>query len=496
MPLLVRGGTVVNADRQFRADVLCDGGVIKAVGESLDAPAGAEVVDAGGAFVLPGGIDPHTHMEMPFMGTVACEDFLSGTAAAVAGGTTLIVDFCIPAPQQSLTEALDAWEENGKKACADYSFHLAITWWSERVEQQMAACVDRGVNSFKHFMAYKGALMVDDETLFKSFSRCRDLGALPMVHAENGDAVFLLQQQLLNRGITGPEGHALSRPSHVEGEAANRAIMIAQTVGVPLYVVHVSCKEAHDAVKRAREQGLRVYGEPLAQYLVIDESVYYNPDWAYAAARVMSPPFRTKDHQRTLLDGLVSGSLQVVASDHCAFNIEQKKMGLDNFTRIPNGTGVPRGADEDHVDRGREQRPADAVRVRRRDLDQRGPDLQRLPAERGDPRGLGRRPRGLGPGRRADALEGDPARQARRQHPGRLSREGPAGRDGLAGQGGVEGRRPADHAGCRAQDRAQAAARGVRGAGEGERDHAAAGGQAAGAPAPGAVTAGPADPCR
>jgi dihydropyrimidinase len=275
---------------------------------------------------------------MPFMGTVACEDFLSGTAAAVAGGTTLIVDFCIPAPQQSLTEALDAWEENGKKACADYSFHLAITWWSERVEQQMAACVDRGVNSFKHFMAYKGALMVDDETLFKSFSRCRDLGALPMVHAENGDAVFLLQQQLLNRGITGPEGHALSRPSHVEGEAANRAIMIAQTVGVPLYVVHVSCKEAHDAVKRAREQGLRVYGEPLAQYLVIDESVYYNPDWAYAAARVMSPPFRTKDHQRTLLDGLVSGSLQVVASDHCAFNIEQKKMGLDNFTRIPNGT--------------------------------------------------------------------------------------------------------------------------------------------------------------
>ena len=167
----------------------------------------------------------------------------------------------------------------------------------------MAACVDRGVNSFKHFMAYKGALMVDDETLFKSFSRCRDLGALPMVHAENGDAVFLLQQQLLNRGITGPEGHALSRPSHVEGEAANRAIMIAQTVGVPLYVVHVSCKEAHDAVKRAREQGLRVYGEPLAQYLVIDESVYYNPDWAYAAARVMSPPFRTKDHQRRCSTG-------------------------------------------------------------------------------------------------------------------------------------------------------------------------------------------------
>ena len=339
MALLIRGGTVVNADRSFRADVLCDAGVIKAVGEGLDAPVGVEVVDAGGALVMPGGIDPHTHMEMPFMGTVSHDDFLSGTAAGLAGGTTMIIDFCLPAPQQSLTDALDQWEENGKKACADYGFHLAVTWWSERVEQQMAECVDRGVNSFKHFMAYKGALMVDDETLFKSFSRCRDLGALPMVHAENGDAVFLLQQQLLNQGITGPEGHPLSRPPHVEGEAANRAIMIAQTVGVPLYVVHVSCREAHDAIKRAREAGLRVYGEPLAQYLAIDESVYYDPDWDRAAARVMSPPFRSKDHQKTLLDGLASGSLQVVASDHCAFSTQQKRMGLDNFTRIPNGTG-------------------------------------------------------------------------------------------------------------------------------------------------------------
>ena len=338
MPVLIRGGTVVNADRQARADVLCDGGTIVAVGEGLDAPAGAAVIEAGGAYIMPGGIDPHTHMQMPFMGTTAHETFESGTSAAAAGGTTLIIDFCIPAPQQSLTDALDQWQDWGRQSVTDYSFHLAITGWSERTAQQMAECVDRGVNSFKHFMAYKGALMVDDETLFKSFSVCRELGALPMVHAENGDAVFLLQQQLLDRGITGPEGHALSRPSHVEGEAANRAIMIAQTVGVPLYIVHVSCKEAHDAVKRARDAGLRVYGEPLAQYLVVDESVYRNPDWAQAAAYVMSPPFRAKEHQRTLLDGLVSGSLQVVASDHCAFTIEQKRMGQDNFTRIPNGT--------------------------------------------------------------------------------------------------------------------------------------------------------------
>lgn len=339
MGVLIRGGTVVNADRSERADVYCADGLIKAVGAGLDVPAGTEVVDAGGALVLPGGIDPHTHMEMPFMGARAIEDFESGTSSMLAGGTTMLIDFVIPSPQQSLTQALDDWSDWATKAVADYSFHVAITWWSERVEQQMAECVDRGVNSFKHFMAYKGALMVDDEILFKSFTRCRELGALPMVHAENGDAVYLLQQQLLNAGITGPEGHALSRPPHIEAEAANRAIMIAQTVGVPLYVVHTSCREAHEAIARARAAGLRVYGEPLAQHLVLDESVYYSADWEFAASRVMSPPFRTKEHQKSLWDGLVAGSLQVVATDHCAFLISQKKMGIDNFTKIPNGTG-------------------------------------------------------------------------------------------------------------------------------------------------------------
>ncbi|MFO1067817.1 MAG: dihydropyrimidinase [Geminicoccaceae bacterium] len=339
MGLLIRGGTVVNADRSFRADVHCDGGTIRAVGQNLDVPAGTETIDAGGALVMPGGIDPHTHMQMPFMGTVACEDFYTGTASALAGGTTMLIDFCLPSPQGSLTEALDQWMDWATKSCMDYGFHVAITGWNERTSQQMAECVDRGVNSFKHFMAYKGALMVDDAILFRSFSRCRELGALPTVHAENGDAVFLLQQELLNQGITGPEGHALSRPPHVEGEAANRAIMIAQTVGVPLYIVHTSSKEAHDAIKRARDNGLRVYGEPLAQHLVLDESVYQSPDWDFAASRVMSPPFRSKDHQKSLWDGLAAGSLHVVATDHCAFTLDQKRMGKDNFTLIPNGTG-------------------------------------------------------------------------------------------------------------------------------------------------------------
>ncbi len=339
MTILVRGGTVVNADRSFRADVLCADGVIKAVGEALEAPAGATVVDAGGALVIPGGIDPHTHMEMPFMGTVAIEDFESGTASALAGGTTMLIDMCIPSPQQGLTEALDQWSSWAQKSVADYSFHVAITWWSDRVAQQMAECVDRGVNSFKHFMAYKGAIMIDDEIMFQSFTRCRELGCLPLVHAENGEAVFRLQQALLAQGITGPEGHALSRPPHVEAEAATRAIMMAKITGVPLYIVHTSCREVAEAIGRARAEGQRVYGEPLAQYLCLDDSVYRHPDWDFAASRVMSPPFRSKDHQEALWAGLASGTLQVTATDHCAFLLEQKRLGRDNFTKIPNGTG-------------------------------------------------------------------------------------------------------------------------------------------------------------
>jgi dihydropyrimidinase len=339
MGVLVRGGTVVNADRSFRADVLTEGGKIVAVGEGLEAPSGAEVVEAGGAYVIPGGIDPHTHMEMPFMGTRAVEDFESGTRSALAGGTTMLIDMCVPAPGQSLTEALDEWSDWAKKACADYGFHVSITSWSERTPQQMAECVDRGVNSFKHFMAYKGALMIDDEIMFQSFTRCRELGVLPLVHAENGEAVFRLQQELLAQGITGPEGHALSRPPHVEAEAAQRAIMLARITGVPLYIVHVSCRETTEAIARARAEGQRVYGEPLPQYLCLDDSVYRSPDWATAATRVMSPPFRSREHQEALWAGLVSGQLQVTATDHCTFTLEQKRMGLDNFTKIPNGTG-------------------------------------------------------------------------------------------------------------------------------------------------------------
>lgn len=340
MSLLIRGGTVVTADQTIRADIYCADGKIKAVGENLDVPAGTKIVDAGGQYVMPGGIDPHTHMELPFMGTVASEDFFSGTAAGLAGGTTMIIDFVIPAPNVPLLEAYEQWRGWAKKACADYSFHVAITWWSDKVREEMGVLTrDKGVNSFKHFMAYKGAIMVPDEHLLASFRRCLELGAIATVHAENGELVYYLQQELLRKGIIGPEGHPLSRPPEVEGEAANRAIRVAQVIGTPVYIVHNSCKEAVEAITRARLEGQRVYGEVLAGHLLIDDSVYRHPDWNYAAAHVMSPPFRPKEHQEALWRGLVSGNLQTTATDHCCFCADQKAMGRNDFTKIPNGTG-------------------------------------------------------------------------------------------------------------------------------------------------------------
>lgn len=333
---IIKNGTVVTADLTYAADVRVEGGKITEIGQNLT---GGEILDASGCYVMPGGIDPHTHLEMPFMGTYSSDDFESGTRAALSGGTTMVVDFCLPSPNQSLLEALQMWDNKTSKASCDYSFHMAITWWGEQVFNEMADVVDRGITSFKHFMAYKGALMVDDDEMFSSFQRCADLGALPLVHAENGDVVAQMTAKLLAAGNNGPEAHAYSRPPEVEGEATNRAIMIADMAGVPVYIVHTSCEQAHEAIRRARQAGKRVYGEPLIQHLVLDETEYFNRDWDYAARRVMSPPFRNKQHQDSLWAGLQSGSLQVVATDHCAFTTAQKRNGIGNFAKIPNGTG-------------------------------------------------------------------------------------------------------------------------------------------------------------
>jgi dihydropyrimidinase len=279
-------------------------------------------------------------MELPFMGTTASEDFFTGTAAGFAGGTTMIIDFVIPDPKEPLLAAYKKWRGWAEKAAGDYSFHVAVTWWDDSVHRDMGTLTkEHGVNSFKHFMAYKGAIMADDEVMVNSFTRARELGAICTVHAENGELVFHLQRQLIKAGITGPEGHPLSRPPEVEGEAANRAIRIAQVIGVPLYIVHNSCRDSLEAITRARNEGQRVFGEVLAGHLVVDDSVYRNPDWNVAAAHVMSPPFRPKEHQEFLWRGLQSGNLQTTATDHCCFCAPQKAMGRSDFTKIPNGTG-------------------------------------------------------------------------------------------------------------------------------------------------------------
>ena len=336
MSKVIKGGTIVTADLTYKGDVKIEGGKIVEIGENLS---GDEVLDATGCYVMPGGIDPHTHLEMPFMGTYSADDFESGTRAALAGGTTMVVDFALPSPGQGLLDALQMWDNKSTRAHCDYSFHMAITWWDKQVFDEMPKVIDRGITTFKHFMAYKGALMVNDDELYASFSRLAELGGIAMVHAENGDVVAELSAKLLAAGNTGPEAHAYSRPTQVEGEATNRAIMIADMAGVPLYVVHTSCEEAHEAIRRARMQGKRVWGEPLIQHLTLDEGEYFNTDWDHAARRVMSPPFRNKQHQDSLWAGLQSGSLSVVATDHCAFTTDQKRTGVGDFTKIPNGTG-------------------------------------------------------------------------------------------------------------------------------------------------------------
>jgi dihydropyrimidinase len=336
MTTVIKNGTIVTADLTYKADVLIEGGRIAAIGPDLK---GDEVLDATGCYVMPGGIDPHTHLEMPFMGTYSSDDFESGTRAALSGGTTMVVDFALPSPDQGLLDALQMWDNKSTRANCDYSFHMAVTWWGEKVFNEMADVTARGITTFKHFMAYKGALMVNDDEMYASFKRCAELGAIPLVHAENGDVVAELQRTLLAEGNNGPEAHAYSRPPEVEGEATNRAIMIADMAGVPLYVVHTSCEEAHEAIRRARMLGKRVWGEPLIQHLTLDDSEYRNADWDHAARRVMSPPFRDKKHQDSLWAGLASGSLSVVATDHCAFTTDQKRYGVGDFTKIPNGTG-------------------------------------------------------------------------------------------------------------------------------------------------------------
>ncbi|EFJ48385.1 hypothetical protein VOLCADRAFT_60577, partial [Volvox carteri f. nagariensis] len=294
------------------------------------------VLNATGMFVMPGGIDPHTHLDMPFMGSVTADDFFSGQAAALAGGTTMHIDFALPV-NHDIMAGYELWKEKASRSCMDYGFHMAITRWDEQVSRDMEALVHEGINSFKFFMAYKNVLQVTDSELVAGLQRCRELGALPMVHAENGDMIAWLQSRLLSEGIRGPEGHAMSRPAALEGEATGRAVRLAGVVGVPLYVVHVMSIDAMEEIARARRAGQRVVGEPVSSGLALDESPMWDTNFTRAAAFVMSPPIRSAEHGPALKKALASGVLQLVATDHAVFNSTQKAAGRNDFTRIPNG---------------------------------------------------------------------------------------------------------------------------------------------------------------
>jgi dihydropyrimidinase len=337
---LVRGGTIITCEGRFRADVLCRDGKIVEIAEGVEAPEASELIDAGGCYVMPGGIDPHTHMQLPMMGTIAADDFFTGTAAAAAGGTTTILDFVGPERDQSPLEALSIWRARAAKAAVDYGFHMTVSWWGEAFSQAMATLVgEHGVSSFKFFLAYKGRLMLADAELIAGFQRCRELGALVQVHAENGELIDYLQKKIVAEGETAPLGHALSRPAQCEAEATLRAITMAEIVGVPLYVVHVSAAEAANAIGSARERGVNVVGETLPGFLAIDESVYRNADFDVAAGHVMSPPYRAKRHQEALWRAIGAGALGTTGTDHCCFTKAQKRLGLGDFTKIPNGCG-------------------------------------------------------------------------------------------------------------------------------------------------------------
>ena len=337
MGVLIRNGTCVTALDRRRGDVLCRDGKIAAIGENVEASVDDEVVDASGQLVFPGGVDPHVHMALPFMGTVSADDYETGGAAGIAGGTTSFIDFVIPNRGENPMDALAAWREKSQIATADYTYHMAVTWWGDQSEKWLEKCAaEEGITSIKVFMAYRGAIGVDDTELIHAMRTAARLGMVVTVHAEHGEMVVELQSKYFDAGMVEPKYHALSRPSPVEGEATNRALMIAEQTGATAYIVHMTCRESVKALAEARERGQKAYGETCPQYLLLDDSVYEKPNFE-GAAYVMSPPIRPRGHQDPLWAALQSGVLQAVGTDHCPFTQQQKHMGSEDFRKIPNG---------------------------------------------------------------------------------------------------------------------------------------------------------------
>src|SRR6202795_2716177 len=338
MSILIRNGTVVTAESTFPADILVDGEKIKEVRPDIPLSAGDSVMDAAGLLLIPGGIDVHTHLDMPFGGTVSADDFETGTRAAAFGGTTTLIDFAIQPKGTRMRDALDTWWKKAEnRAVTDYGLHMIVTDLPEAGLEDMDDLVREGVASFKLFMAYPGVLMVDDATIFQALGRTAKNGALICLHAENGGIIDVIVKRAIAEGKTAPIYHGLTRPVAAEAEAVHRAVAMSEMSGAPVYIVHLSSEEALNEVRAARDRGVPIFAETCPQYLLLSIDDLARPGFE-GAKYVFTPPLREKHHQPKLWDGLKDDHLQVVSTDHCPFCFEdQKILGKDDFTKIPNG---------------------------------------------------------------------------------------------------------------------------------------------------------------
>jgi dihydropyrimidinase len=339
---ILKGGTIVTASDTYVADVGIADGKIAAIGMNLESE-GATIVDAKGKYVIPGGIDAHTHLDMPFGGTTTADDFESGTTAAAVGGTTSIIDFAIQGRGEELRKGLDTWHGKAEgKAAVDYAFHMICTDLQEKQLKEMNQLVDSGVTSFKLFMAYPGVFMSDDATIFRAMLQTKENGGTICMHAENGPVIDVLIEKALKKGNTAPKYHGLTRPMTAEAEASHRAIALAEMADVPLYIVHLSAGDAMEEVRRARDRGLPIFAETCPQYLFLSHS-NYEEEGFNGAKYVMSPPLRPNPNEERLWNGLKTNALQAVSTDHCSFCMKHsdekpgKELGKDDFSKIPNG---------------------------------------------------------------------------------------------------------------------------------------------------------------
>jgi len=335
---VIKNGTIVTATDTYASDIGIADGKIVAIGQALPTENAGKVIEAAGRMVMPGGIDVHTHLDMPFGGTTSSDDFESGTTAAAFGGTTTLIDFAIQYKGQTLRQAFEGWMKKAEgKAVTDYAFHCIITDLGDAQLEEMGQLVREGVSSFKLFMAYPGVFMLDDATIFRAMSQAAKYGGLICMHAENGGAIDVIVRRALAEGKRAPKYHALTRPTTAEAEATARAIALAEMAGAPVYIVHLSCNDALEKVREARDRGLPAYAETCPQYLFLSIENFDVPGFE-GAKYVFTPPLREKWHQEKLWQGLARDTLQVVSTDHCPFCYkEQKELGKDDFTKIPNG---------------------------------------------------------------------------------------------------------------------------------------------------------------